>query len=102
MEIRVTDPDDGTFALAFLVPNSEDIWASSEITAGCTADEMYDAIREYYWNMFRVNPIVTLTTGTVEVETEATDEADDTGETDGTEDTEGTEGTGETDGTEDT
>ena len=90
LEIRVTDPDGGTFALAFLVPHNDDIWASSEITAGCTADEMYDAIRGYYWNMFRVNPIVTLTTGTVEVETEETDEADDTGETDGAEDTEDT------------
>ena len=52
LEINVLSLDQGTFKLAYLLPNSEDYWHSEEIIAGGDTDQLTEAIRGFYSERF--------------------------------------------------
>lgn len=60
MEIRIKQPDKGKFVMMYLNPNTSKWWKSGLMEAGGSADAIKAGIKGYYKDLFKVEPLVTL------------------------------------------
>ena len=59
MEIIVISPDQGDFKLAMLYPDSTNYFKTHEIVAGGPAEHLRQQIKDFYRNLYGVEPLAT-------------------------------------------